>query len=111
MAMDNISFAVSVEELFVNLGHLKAESTPGVDGSHLQGLEEEQMELALGIAEHSLYARGFNVPNQQKKPVLAPTVFSMVGACVMPEVTIIASVNHRSAGPRITTITFRAKWW
>lgn len=94
MTTNNISFAVSVEELLVILGYLKAESLPGVDGSHLQGLDEEHMELALGIAERALYARGFIVPNPQKKPVLAPTVFSVVGACAMPEISILVSSNR-----------------
>jgi hypothetical protein len=94
MTAQNISFAVSTEELLVILGYLKVDSMPGLDGSHLQGLDEGQMEFALGIAERALYARGFIIPDPQKKPVLAPTVFSMVGACVMPEVTIVLSCNR-----------------
>ena len=94
MTAQNISFAVSTEELLVILGYLKAESMPGVDGSRLQGLGEEQLGWALGIAERALYARGFIIPDPQKKPALAPTVFSVVGACVMPEITIVVSCNR-----------------
>lgn len=98
MTAENISFAVSVEELIVILGYLKAESMPGVDASHLRQLDEEQLQFALGIAERALYARGVIVPDPQKKPALAPTVFSVVEACIMSETTIIVSSNRPNQG-------------
>jgi hypothetical protein len=94
MTTKNISFAISTEELLVVLGYLKAESMPGLDSDHLKDLNDEQLEFALGIAERALYARGFIIPDHQKKPILAPTVFSVVGACVMPETTMVASSNR-----------------
>jgi len=94
MATKNIGFGISTEELLVVLGYLKAESMPGLDSDHLKDLDEEQLEFALGIAERALYARGFIIPDPQKKPTLAPTVFSVVGACVMAETTIVASCNR-----------------
>ena len=93
-ATTSLSMALSQEELFVILAHLKAERLLGLESEILKGLSGDQISLVMGVAERALMARGFLKPGPENRLQLEPPVFAAVGACAFPETSLIVT-RHR----------------
>lgn len=92
-----LTFALSQEELLVVLAYLQATSLLGFDIEVFQGLGDTEREMVFSVAERALMARGFLRPGADGRLQLEPAIFATVGACAMPDETIVVTRNPAGA--------------
>lgn len=88
-----ISSGFSQEELFVILSYMKITDLLGLDVNVLQGLNEEQISLVMGVAERALIARGFLIPKGEQL-ALADVPHALVRTCTNPETSLLLSCHY-----------------
>jgi hypothetical protein len=83
------SMALSQEELFVIMFYLRTETLPGFDLSIIKNLDQDQLNLIVGVAERALLARGFLKPDSEGR--LQPELYIklIIGTCTAPEKSLI----------------------
>ncbi|WP_455387529.1 hypothetical protein [Petrachloros mirabilis] len=77
------------EELVVLLKMLHVPTLPGLGENPLDGLTEDQMDIALLTAERALRARGILRSEAENRVALDPVAFALLGTCILPEISIL----------------------
>ncbi len=86
---DTYQIALSREELLVVMAYLNARELPGYDMKWTEEMSKEDLEKISEVAERALFARNFLARDKDQKVYVNPLVFSAVGACVIPERSVI----------------------
>lgn len=92
-----LTFTLSQEELLVVLAYLQAPSLVGFDTEVFQGIGDDERRMVIGVAERALIARGYLRPGAEGRLQLEPAIFATVGACAMPEETVIVTRSPAGA--------------
>lgn len=92
----NISFGLSQEEVLVVLSYMQVKNLLGLDWNIINELSENQLNMAMGIAERSLIARGFLMPDIGHKFKLTDVVHAVVRACTNPDHTLTINCKFSS---------------
>lgn len=100
------SLTLSHEEVVLFLRLLGAPTMPGVGENPLAGLNPEQSQLILSSAERSLKARQIITVNPDKTITVERFALALVGPCVMPEFSVIATRTFKDTLPE--TLYFHA---
>lgn len=87
-----LSIALSQEELFVAMLHLKADSFPGLDLERFQELDEKQTGLMAGVAERALIARNLLKPGAEGNWQLEQKLQGVLRACLSADRSLL--VQH-----------------
>ncbi len=95
----SLSLALSQEELFVGMLHLKVETMPGLDLGIFKELDEHQTSLMMGVAERALLARGFLRPDQRGDLQLEPAIKGLLYACTFPDKSLFVTRTRPEIGP------------
>lgn len=93
------SLTLSHEEVVLLLRLLGAPTMPGIGENPLTGLTPEQSQLVLSSAERSLKARQIITVNADNSINVERFALALVGPCVMPELSVIATCNLKSRPP------------
>lgn len=99
---DQLTVALSQEELFVILAHLNLSGLMGLDGSIFDNLTESQTQLVLVVAERALIARGFLRPGNSGGLELLPTILLLMNICIEPTNSLVVTRNY----PKNTSIAY-----
>lgn len=93
------SLTLSHEEVVLLLRLLEAPTMPGVGENPLAGLTPEQSQLLLSSAERSLKARQIITVNADNSINVERFALALVGPCVMPELSVIATRTLKNHPP------------
>lgn len=93
----NLTF--SHEELVLLLYLFRSPAIPGVGAEPLAGLTEEQARLVLSSAERGLKARQIVVPDVDGKLRVERAALALIGACVVPALSVIISRTPKGSLP------------
>ena len=98
---DNLppSLTFSQEEVVLLLKLFNAPTIPGVGEDPLPGLDEERQRLILSTAERGLKARQLVSKAEDGTVVIEKMVLALLGTCVAPEFSVIASRIERRQPP------------
>ncbi len=88
-----MSVGLSQEELFVMLNYMGVTDLLGLDFNVLKELTEDQIKMALGVAERALVARGFLIPKVERL-TLADVPHALVRTCTNPETSLLISCHY-----------------
>jgi hypothetical protein len=92
MEANIIHLRLGREELALMLRILRTPTLPGLGTDPLEGLTEEQADLALTAAERSLRARGIlQVAEGEKRVQVDPVTFALIGTCILPKTSLMMS--------------------
>lgn len=93
-----LSVALSQEELFVAMLHLKAKFFPGLDLQRFQELDENQINLMAGVAERALIARNFLKPGADGDGQLEQKIAGLLKACLSADRSLLVRHVRPQAG-------------
>lgn len=96
MKAEQLTINLTQEDLFVVLQYLKTPQMMGLDIQVLQQATEEQIKLALSVAERGLIARTFLQPKENGTLQLDPTIMAIGITCTQPEQSLI--ISNQPAG-------------